>query len=154
MKGNSDEIDEQMGACIALMLNMDRLYGEYARKKGLTYMSLLLLETIYGAERCTQKRISEETNYPKQTVNMIIRSFQEKGWVDLVTLPEDRRNKAVVLTDEGRSFATDVIEPFRRCVRDSFERIGREDRERIARSLTEFNESFSAKARDLLDSDG
>jgi len=154
MKENIDETDEQMGVCIELMLKMDRLYGEYARKKGLTCMSLLVLETIYGTDGCTQKRICEETNYPKQTVNMIIRSFQEKGWVELETLTEDRRNKAVVLTDDGRSFATDVIEPFRRCVRDSFERIDREDRARIAKALAEFDESFSAEARNLLDTNG
>ena len=97
-----------------LWQSVDRLYGEYARSKGLTFMSFNILDIICHNEgSCTQKRICEETQYPKQSVNLIIKGFLEKGYVELKELPADRRNKLIRLTPEGLSYAEEILGPVR-----------------------------------------
>ena len=74
--------------------NMDNAYEDYARSKGLTYLSLMVLEEIYElGDGCTQKQIADDTHYPKQSVNLVVKAFLEDGVVELKELPENRKNK-------------------------------------------------------------
>ncbi len=142
-------LDSQMGVFFDLIQGLDRLYGEYARKNGLTYMSLLVLEAINDNPGCTQMKICEETNYPKQTVNMIVKSFLSKGWVELVEHSEDRRNKSVNLTPSGRELVRDVVDPFWDCARRTLEGIDEGEREAAFRVVSAFSEGFFEAAAKL-----
>ena len=89
---------------------IDSLYDQFARSAGLSYMSLSVLEYIYETSgTCTQKLICEYTHYPKQTVNMIIRTLWEKGYVEMKEIDSDRRNKAINLSKTGREYAGKVV---------------------------------------------
>lgn len=61
-----DEIIEQqerrfLDKCQAI----DELYESYAKKFGLTYMFLPVLESVFEHKNdCTQKLIAEDTHYP------------------------------------------------------------------------------------------
>lgn len=91
---------------------MDRAYEEYAKSKGMTYLSLVVLEEIYEiGNGCTQKKISEETHYPKQTVNLVIKSFLENGYVELHEIPTNRKNKEIRLTQQGQQLCNDIVVP-------------------------------------------
>ncbi len=147
--GNSEELDAQMGVFFTLIQGLERVYGEYARKNGLTYMSLLVLEAIRDNKGCTQMKICEETNYPKQTVNMIVKSFLSKGWVELVELPADRRNKAVNLTASGMEFVKEVVDPFWNCARNVLKGIDGEERAMAFKVVSEFSGEFFAAAKGL-----
>lgn len=129
--------------------SMDNLYEEYARKNGLTYMSLYILETIYSEADCTQKLISQITLYPKQTVNMVIRSFMEKGWVTLEQSENDRRNKLVRLTEAGAAFARQVVEPYWDAGECAFSELDPQDRRTTLRTLKAFGQSFTRKIATL-----
>ncbi len=131
-----------------LMQAMDTLYEEYARKKGLTYMSLYILETVYEQGECTQKEIAAITLYPKQTVNMVIRSFLQKGWVALFSDEVDRRNKRVSLTKDGSAFAKAVIEPLWEAGCAAFMELDTGEREVMLRTLREFSVSFMKRVRE------
>lgn len=92
--------------------NMDNAYEAYAKSKGLTYLSLMVLDEIYAlGDGCTQKQISEDTHYPKQSINLVVKSFLEDGIVELRELPENRKNKGITLTEKGRQLCDDVIVP-------------------------------------------
>ena len=92
--------------------NMDNAYEAYAKSKGLTYLSLMVLDEIYAlGDGCTQKQISEDTHYPKQSINLVVKSFLEDGIIELRELPENRKNKGITLTDKGRQLCNDVIGP-------------------------------------------
>ena len=92
--------------------NMDNAYEAYAKSKGLTYLSLMVLDEIYAlGDGCTQKQISEDTHYPKQSINLVVKSFLEDGIIELRELPENRKNKGITLTDKGRQLCNDVIVP-------------------------------------------
>ena len=90
--------------------NMDNAYEAYAKSKGLTYLSLMVLDEIYAlGDGCTQKQISEDTHYPKQSINLVVKAFLEDR-----ELPENRKNKGITLTEKGRQLCDDVIVPLLR----------------------------------------
>ena len=60
--------------------------------------------------RCTQKMISEKWNIPKQTVNTILKDFQKKGYINMVSDDSDKRNKLICLTESGMEYTKDIIE--------------------------------------------
>ena len=95
--------------------NMDNAYEAYAKSKGLTYLSLMVLDEIYAlGDGCTQKQISGDTHYPKQSINLVVKSFLEDGIVELRELPENRKNKGITLTEKGHQLCDEVIVPLLR----------------------------------------
>lgn len=90
--------------------SIERLSEEYAKAAGLTPMSLNVLSIICeNPEGCTQKVICRQSRYNKQSVNMIIKAFWEQGYIELVEMKEDRRNKQVKLSEKGKRYADKVI---------------------------------------------
>lgn len=140
---------QEIQACFQSMQAMDDLYEEYARKNDLTYMSLYILETIYEQGSCTQATVSEATLYPKQTVNMVIRSFRKKDWVILEQDKTDRRNKYIKLTAAGEAFARQVIEPYWAAADNALGELQASDRSIMLRTLRAFTDSFAEKVRGI-----
>lgn len=68
------------------------IYEDYARKSGISYNSLYILNAIQQIKDCTQKQICEKTLLPKQTVNNVITAFYKSGYIELREFPENRRN--------------------------------------------------------------
>lgn len=123
--------------------NMDKAYEEYARANGLTYISLSMLEAIYEVgDSCTQKRISEETHYPKQTVNLVINSFLESGCVELQEIPSDRRNKQIILTAKGRQLCERVVAPMLEAENRAVRGLSERQSELLAALFELYGESY------------
>lgn len=142
-------LDRELMGFFRTMQSMDTLYEEYARKNGLTYMSLYILETLYEYRRCTQKDISQTTLYPKQTVNMVIRGFQQKGWVTLEPEETDRRSKCVCLTAAGYAFAQRVVEPYWEAGLRAFGTLEEGRRKAILQGLRAYAGAFEQEIRKL-----
>ena len=105
-------LKKQLAKFNHLMQGIEKFYEEYAKTVGLTYMSLTVLEIIYHAETpCTQKEICDLSHYNKQVVNMIVKSFKKNGYVKFTQVSEDRRNKYVILTEYGKTYADMIMFP-------------------------------------------
>lgn len=128
-----------------IMQKIDRLYEEFAKSKGLTYMSMTVLETIcVHPDDCTQKLISEATHYPKQSVNLIVKSFLDSGYVTLTELPEDRRNKRVALTERGHAFAEETVGELWAIDKTASGQITPRQGEELLRLLTIYTDAYEA----------
>jgi len=118
------DITKQAQQFYALFHQMDRHYAAFAKKYGLTYMSITVLDIIYNQqENCTQKLICSHSFYSKQTVNMIIRSFLKQGWIKLVSSEKDRRSKRILLTEEGQLFTQKALGKIYEAERIGLEKI-------------------------------
>ena len=95
----------------------DAAYEDYAKSVGLSYTSLCILNAIYETDGCTQKQLCSLCFLPKQTVNAAVTGFYDKGWLRMQELPEDRRNKALHLTEFGRNEAGRILSRLRDCDR-------------------------------------
>lgn len=104
-----EDIDAKMKAFCNAWQSINIIYEDYARKSGVSYNSLYILNAIQQTENCTQKEICEKTLLPKQTVNNVVINFYKKGYVELVELPENRRVKAIHLTEKGIQYANTLI---------------------------------------------
>lgn len=137
-------MNEQGRRFMELMQGFDRLYEEYAKAKGMTYISLTVLDAIYECEDvCTQKQICEETHYPKQSVNLVIKSFWESGYVELHEIPSDRRNKQIVLTDKGRAYADDIVGSLWQADKEATGKLSEAQREELLKLLDIYEKAFS-----------
>lgn len=88
------------------------VYDGCAKLHGLTVSELFVLDILWFAEGgCTQKDICERMSANKQTINSIIIRFDKKGFISYAEVKEDRRNKRILLTEKGKSYAKDIIPP-------------------------------------------
>jgi DNA-binding MarR family transcriptional regulator len=82
------------------------LYDEYAKRNGILMKTFLVLNALfYAKDGMTQKEICDTVYESKQTVSLIIKKLLKDGYVTMEENTEDKRNKTVKMTDEGRAYA-------------------------------------------------
>jgi MarR family transcriptional regulator, organic hydroperoxide resistance regulator len=107
--GDMRNIDEKTKAFCDAWQSISVIYEDYARKVGVSYNTLYILNAILRTENCTQKQICEKTLLPKQTVNNVVTSFYKSGYVELREMPKNRRIKTIHLTEKGKQYADELI---------------------------------------------
>lgn len=100
-------------AYCACLHEWNAAYEDYAKSVALNFTSLSILSAIYEQRDCTQKMLCEQCFLPKQTVNAAVTSFYKKGWIRMQELPEDRRNKTIHFTEEGKREAARILQKVR-----------------------------------------
>ena len=110
----------------ALWKDCNAMYEEWSKTQGLSSNGILMLYSLCEEESCTQKSISQKWGIPKQTVNTILKDFQEKGYVEMVSQPEDKRNKMIQLTETGKTYAEQIIGKLHRKELHMMNKIGLE----------------------------
>ena len=131
--------------------NMDNAYEAYAKSKGLTYLSLMVLDEIYAlGDGCTQKQISEDTHYPKQSINLVVKSFLEDGIIELRELPENRKNKGITLTKKGRQLCDDVIVPLLRQEEAAMHEMGEKESAELLRLVELYGNAYCGLIKKIL----
>ena len=112
----------------ALWREENAIYDDRAKEQGLSSSSALILYSLYEAkEKCTQKSISQMWSIPKQTVNTILKDFSANGYIELSTDKEDKRNKLIMLTPEGKAYAGKIVEALHKRELFAIDRMGLEN---------------------------
>ena len=94
----------------ALWKDSTAMYKEWSKEQGLSSNGVLLLYSFHEEDSSyTQKMLSEKWCIPKQTVNMILKDFEKKGYVEMVPMPNDKRNKQICLTEKGKLYAANIV---------------------------------------------
>lgn len=60
-------------------------------------------------ENCTQKQISEDTHYPKQSIHLVVKFFLENGYVELKEMPQNHKIKCILLTEKGKQLCEEIL---------------------------------------------
>lgn len=130
---------EELNHYYAVWQETNHVYEEWAKRHGISACCLLTLISISeGGKQCTQKNISQRWSIPKQTVNMILKDLQNKKYVDLIPMQEDKRNKQIQFTVTGKEYADTILSELRKAELAVIEKMGIE---RIRR-LNEESELF------------
>ena len=138
MDYHTDHIEE-LNRYYAVWQETNHIYDEWAKRHGISDCCLLVLISIHeGGKQCTQKNISQRWSIPKQTVNMILKDLQNKKYVDLIPMQEDKRNKQIQFTVTGKEYADTILSELRKAELAVIEKMGIE---RIRR-LNEESELF------------
>ncbi len=78
------------------------LYTRWAARCGIGYPELMVLYSLKTETGLTQRQITEEIGLVKATVNTVIRNLKKRGFVILDPCRHDRREKLVLLTEQGK----------------------------------------------------
>lgn len=88
------------------------IYENYAKENGLQGRSLqLLLWIYYNQKGVSQSYLVEKTLLSKQVVNATIQLWQKKGYIELVSTENDKRQKLVKLTEKGNQISKKILDP-------------------------------------------
>lgn len=141
---SNNDFMEQLNKYYAVWQEYNYVYEEWAKAHGLSVNSLLVLCAIHdGGDDCTQKKISQRWLIPKQTINMVFKDFERRGFVRLFPLPEDKRNKVIRFTKSGREYADTIISELRKVELFAIEEIGIERMKQLNENMALFAEFFS-----------
>ncbi len=115
------------------------LYSSWAASKNVNYYLLFVLYALEGQEEMTQKKICICTGLTKQTVNSVIRSLKEKGYIELVPGPQDRREKRIILTEKGAAYSNELITPLQELEHRVYQIMGSDRVQQMIDDITLFN---------------
>lgn len=136
------DLDAKMRAFCGAWQSLSAIYVEYARKTGVSYNSLYILNAIQQTENCTQKLICEKTRLPKQTVNNVITAFYKSGYIELLEWPENRRIKTIHLTEKGRQYADTFLPHIHQADRAAMESLTEEEQDTLLRLMEKYGATF------------
>ncbi len=115
-----------------LWMELDDLYSDYAKSSGLPECAFWIFYTLYESKDIyTQKDLSEKWSFSRQTVNSALKKLESEGLVRLVPLPGQKKNKQLVLTEEGDVFAQKVIIPIIEAEKNAFGGLGNEEQKML-----------------------
>ena len=131
-----------------IMQGIERVYEDYAKSVGLTYMSLTVLQIIcYNETPPTQKEICEQSHYNKQIVNSIIKGFTDKDYLEFREVESDRRNKQVLLTESGKKYADEILTPLWEIEQKSVTVLSDKERDNLIDMLDRCYDGYKAAAK-------
>ena len=130
----------------------DAAYADWSKAHGLSFNTLLVMYSIYeqNGAPCTQKMICQKWVLAKTTVNAVLKEMENQGYCTLVPMEEDRRNKEIRLTEEGKSFVNTVITELRQLELYVIAQMGEERMKNLTEGLAVFIELFK-KGRNRLE---
>ena len=99
---------EQMKLFCTCLCQQDELYAAAAKRRGLSFHTLITLYALDQDEGSTQSQLAKAWMIPKQTLNTVIKELERQGYVSLHT-GKDQKEKRVFFTPEGRAFAADHL---------------------------------------------
>lgn len=135
---------EQLNKYYAIWQEYNYVYEEWAKAHGLSVNSLFVLCAIHdGGDDCTQKKISQRWLIPKQTINMVLKDFEHRGFTELFPMPEDKRNKIIRFTKTGKEYADTIISELRKVELFAVEKIGIERMQQLNENMALFVDLFS-----------
>lgn len=132
MNGNTSFMDE-LHRYYAVWQETNYVYAEWAKAHGISVSCLLVLTAIdEGGDDCTQKKISQRWLIPKQTVNMVLKNFENRKFVELLPMRGDKRNKRIQFTEAGREYADTILNELRKVELSAIHKMGIERMHRLS----------------------
>ena len=85
--------------------NIDQFFASKGKERNINYAELSLLYALDATEAISQKELSEQIYFPLTTINTIVKAWEKQGLLVQTPVEGKRREKHIVLTDEGKRYA-------------------------------------------------
>lgn len=106
-------MDRKSLKLLVVMLKASQTIEDIVRRDMKTYginpTEFAVLELLYHKGNQPIQRIGEKILLASSSITYVIDKLEEKGYVERVDCPEDRRIKFASLTEEGRAFMEEVF---------------------------------------------
>ena len=131
-----------------LLGEIEGLYHDISLKLGLSDSISKILYTLYIEEgRCPLSLLSRQNGLSKQTVNSAIRTLEEQGVVILESA--GGKNKDVLLTESGKTFAKQTAAQIVEIENRIFERWSAEEAHQYLNLTEKYLASLQRELNDL-----
>ena len=124
---------------------VDKLYEKWAKKNNIGYYNMLLFYYLIEEGKMTKKEICDEIEIPKQTLNNIVKSVKEQGYIQLEVNPLNKKEKEISLTQAGKEYAEKLIFPLFEMEEYVLSQIPVESLRQVVQTLNLFGDIFSEK---------
>lgn len=141
---NSDLTSSFMQAILKAQVSF-RQAIQYNLKKqgtGMTFEMLQIMARLWRQEGVNQQDLADKTFKDKASLTYLINKLSEKGWVIRSEDTEDRRNKRIYLTAEGKKMKDLVMPLLDDIYRVTGENVEREHLQIGINYLQELNNAF------------
>ena len=118
------------------------LYAAWARKHGISYHELLVLYTIRNQGFCTQKQICDSYLLPRQTMNHVFWDLRNRGLLDLSPEYSVGREKAFVLSEQGKRYAAPLLKALNQMEMQSLADFGQEKIRSMVETVLSYNQAL------------
>ena len=122
--------------------------ADYSRRLGVADSVAEVLDYMHDHDGASQRAICEYTMLPRQTVNNVISSFVERGYVRLEGSDGDRRVKTVWFTEEGRRYCNALVAPERAAEYRAMSGLDPDLRDAMIRGMEIFGREFRRRLRE------
>ena len=127
-----DQLHQLSAQYNALWIETNQLYETWARQRGMSLYELLVI----------LKDICQRFAIPKQTVNAIIKTLTDKGWLELKVSEQDRRSRKLSLTPEGSAQAAQIAQALQEHEAQVWLRLGLDRAEQLIEHTALYNRHF------------
>ena len=108
----------------------DIIYRNYAKMAGLSDTAFWVLYSVAEQEKpYTQKELCTSWFFPTQTVNSALKNLCKRGVIRLESVIGNKKNKLIILTEEGAELTRTVILPLVEAETRAFLRMGKDEYE-------------------------
>lgn len=105
-----DDLDTPFYRHYSYCKKENRLYAEWFRRRGLSYVHFLVLDSVLRhPEGVEPTELAEEHLIPKQTVTGILDGLEREGRVRRERCARDRRRTRVFTLPEGEAFVRRIL---------------------------------------------
>ncbi|MCR4257130.1 MarR family transcriptional regulator [Streptococcus uberis] len=126
------------------------IYENYAKENGLQGRSLqLLLWIYYNQKGVSQSYLVEKTLLSKQVVNATIQVWQKKGYIELVSTENDKRQKLVKLTEKGNQISKKILDPLETVEARALSTLSNEERQLFQTLFSKYTQALKKEMEAL-----
>ena len=104
-----EEIDQEIVNINQVNAHIINLYCKWVKDKGINYHTFLVYYALLE-RKMTQKELSLRTHLIKQTINNIVKQMLERKEIYFEDIPNNKKEKYVVLTKKGEKAAHQVTD--------------------------------------------
>lgn len=122
---------EKINRVYEAIKKVDRAYEIWATKHGLTLYEMQIYYIMFENRKSaiTQKDLCTQLEAPKTSINSIIKKEVKAGRIVMEVNPNNKREKIITLTPDGKKFAEDLICPLFKYEEEAVASIEDEDLE-------------------------
>lgn len=118
------------------------LYAAWSKEHGISYHELLVLYTIREQGFCTQKQICDNYLLPRQTMNHVFLDLRKQGLLELSPEHCTGREKAFVLSDQGKQYAQPLLNALNQVELQTLETFGQENIRSMVKAVFSYDQAL------------
>ena len=137
-----DQLHQLSAQYNALWIETNQLYETWARQRGMSLHELLVILSIVEADGTVLQKDICQRFVIKQTVNAIIKTLTDKGWLELKVSEQDRRSRNLCLTPVGSAQAAQIARALQEHEAQVWLRLGLDRAEQLIEHTALYNRHF------------